>query len=281
MTTNSAAGGAIRLAPNFHHQFTELPVRERFAAAAALGFDAVEWHFPYELPKDELRALLDANGQRFIYAVTPSDWASGDYGLAGQPGREEAFRRAADKGLEYALALDSYSMQVAPGGIPAGVERERCVDTLARNLEYLCDQAKGTPLTLCLEGVCDARFPGKTFVLQTIAHAAEMVQLLGRENLKVVFDTYHLRMQEQGPLTELLERYFPLIGHVQIGNAPVRNEPGTGEIDLDFLLARLREKGYRHWVGLEYDPSRDTWSSLMWANRYGYRVHEREAAAAA
>ncbi|MES2937930.1 MAG: TIM barrel protein [Pseudomonadota bacterium] len=268
----------IRLAPNFHHQFTELPIRERFAAAAALGFDAVEWHFPYELPKRELKSLLDANGQRFIYAVTPSDWASGNYGLAGQPGRGDEFRRSADKGLEYAFELNSYSMQVAPGTIPAGAERAACIDVLARNLEYLCDQTRGSELTLCLEGVCDARFPGKSFVLRTIADAAGVVREVNRPNLKVVFDTYHLRMQEQGALSDLLDAYFPLIGHMQVGNAPVRSEPGVGEIDLDFLLRRLQAKGYAHWVGLEYDPSRDTWSSLGWARRYGYAVEDRSTA---
>ncbi len=260
----------IRLAPNFHHQFTELPIRQRFAAAAALGFDAVEWHFPYELPKEELRSLLRDNGQTFVYAVTPSDWAANNYGLAGQPGREEEFRRAADKGLDYMLTIESHAMQVAPGDIPDGVDRQRCIDSLLHNLDYLCGQAKGSPLTLCLEGVCDARFPGKTFVLRTIADAAGIVRDLNRDNLKVVFDTYHLRMQEQGSLSLLLDRYFDVIGHVQIGNAPVRNEPGTGEIDLHFLLERLEAKGYGHWVGLEYDPSRDSWASLAWAERYGY-----------
>lgn len=271
----------IRLAPNFHHQFTELPARERFAAAAALGFDAVEWHFPYEIPKQEMRDLLRDNGLRFIYAVMPSDWAAGNYGLAGQPGREEVFRRAADLGLDYMLSIGAYSMQVAPGAVPPGEERQRCFDVLHRNVEYLCDQAKGSGVTLCLEGVCDARFPGKSFVLRTIADAAGVVEALGRDNLKVVFDTYHLRMQEQGALTDLLDRYFDLIGHVQIGNAPVRHEPGVGEIDLDFLLCRLDARGYQHWVGLEYDPSKDSWSSLGWAARYGYPVTAGRPAAAA
>lgn len=270
----------IRLAPNFHHQFTELPIRDRFAAASAMGFDAVEWHFPYELPARELKALLDDNGQRFIYGVTPSDWASGNYGLAGQPGREDEFRRTANAGLEYLVEVNSYSMQVAPGAVPEGVDRRACFDTLVANLDYLCNQATGTPLTLCVEGVCDARFPGKQFVLRTIADAAQAVRAVGRDNLKVVFDTYHLRMQEQGPLSNLLDQYFDVIGHVQVGNAPVRHEPGAGELDLDFIMRRLDGRGYPYWVGLEYDPSMDTWESLLWAKRYGYAVTARPSAAA-
>ena len=60
-----------RFAPNLYHLFVELPARKRFAAAAKAGFDAVEWHFPYELSKDELKSLLDDNGLTFTYGVVP------------------------------------------------------------------------------------------------------------------------------------------------------------------------------------------------------------------
>ena len=63
-------------APNLYHQFLQLAAREGFAAAAKLGFDAVEWHFPYELPKTELKSLLDGNGLTFTYGVVPADWAN-------------------------------------------------------------------------------------------------------------------------------------------------------------------------------------------------------------
>ena len=53
----------IRFAPNFYHLFLELSIRERFAAAAKIGIDAVEWHFPYEISKQELKCLLDEYGQ--------------------------------------------------------------------------------------------------------------------------------------------------------------------------------------------------------------------------
>lgn len=75
-----------KFAPNLFHLFTELPVRARFAAAAAFGFEAVEWHFPYELPKHELKALLDKNGLQLVHALTPTDWTVTP-GLAGQPDR--------------------------------------------------------------------------------------------------------------------------------------------------------------------------------------------------
>ena len=103
-----------------------------------------------------------------------------------------------------------------------------------------------------------------------------MARLVQRENMKLVYDTYHLRMEETGTLANILNMYWPLIGHVQFGNAPTRNEPGVGEIDFDYIIECLDKKGFKGWIGLEYNPSKDTWSSLSWANRYGYRIDSRQ-----
>jgi 2-dehydrotetronate isomerase len=268
-----------RLCPNLYHQFTEIDIRERFVAAAELGFEGVEWHFPHQLPKQELKRVLDDNGLRFIYGVVPVDWTKGEFGLGGQPGREEDFRRAADEGLAYAALCNFWSLQVGHGSLPKGVERQRCIETFARNLQYVCEQAKGTDLRIVIEPVTTARF-NIPFVLSTMEQGAQVLRLVNDPRLQLVYDTYHLRMEEHGALSTILEAYWPLIGHVQIGNAPTRNEPGVGEVDLLYLIDQVDARGYNGWIGLEYDPSIDTWQSLMWAKRYGYDIRPRNAARA-
>jgi hydroxypyruvate isomerase len=263
-----------RFAPNLYHLFLELPVRERFAAAAKLGFDAVEWHFPYELSKSELKSLLDDNGLKFTYGVVPADWSKKDFGLGGQPGREDEFRRAADIALDYALQVPFGAVNVGHGALPFRVERQRCVETYVRNVQYVCDQAKGSGLIIAVEPVTMAA-SNLPFVLRTMEQGAEVARLVQRENMKLVYDTYHLRMEESGTLADILNMYWPLIGHVQFGNAPTRNEPGVGEIDFDYIIECLDQKGFKGWIGLEYNPSKDTWSSLAWTNRYGYKIDPR------
>ena len=63
-----------------------------------------------------------------------------------------------------------------------------------------------------------------------------------------------------------------MIGYVQIGNPPDRHEPGVGELDLVYLVERAIGKGYEGAIGMELDPSKDTWSSLTWMNAFGYTV---------
>jgi sugar phosphate isomerase/epimerase len=139
-----------------------------------------------------------------------------------RPGRAIPPRRRARARLSARRAVSD----VGQGTLPQGVERQRCVDTYVKNLQYICDQAKGSDLLLAIEPVTTAAH--KTpFVLSTMQQAAEVYRLVDRANLKLVYDTYHLRMEEAGSLSDLLDRFWPMIGHVQFGNAPTRNEPGA------------------------------------------------------
>ncbi|MEI7532165.1 MAG: TIM barrel protein [Betaproteobacteria bacterium] len=264
-----------RFAPNLYHLFVELPARERFAAVAELGFDAVEWHFPYEIPKTELKHLLDDNGLTFTYAVVPADWPNKNYGYAGRPGQEDLFHRAVDQALDYAAHVPFKYLNVGHGMLQPNTDRERSVETYVKNLQYICDQAKGLDLLMVVEPVTSARFK-VPFVLSTMAQGAEVHRLVNRDNCKLVFDTYHLRMEETGSLEGVLDEYWPMIGYVQFGNAPTRNEPGVGEIDFDYIIHLLEEKGHKGWIGLEYDPSINSWDSLLWTNPYGYKVKKRD-----
>lgn len=266
-----------RFAPNLYHLFLELPIEERFAAVREAGFDAIEWHFPYELDKHTLHRHLQDNGLTFVNAVTPVDWRK-DIGLTGQPGRQDEFRRSAEIALEYASLCGWVTLHPGAGQIPQGMTREACVETLKENLLWLCERAAGLPLRISIEGVCNARFPG--CVLQTMDHAVEVVRDLKQPNLHVVYDTFHLRHEHKGSLIELLRAHWSMVGHIQIGNVPGRFEPGVGEIDLHAIIREIDALGWEGWIGLELDPSKDTWSSLMWANQYGYDVKPSPHAAA-
>ena len=71
------------------------------------------------------------------------------------------------------------------------------------------------------------------------------------------YDIYHMQRME-GELAATIARLLPRIAHIQIADNPGRNEPGTGEINYDFLFRRLDEIGYDGWIGCEYKPKTTT-----------------------
>src|SRR5215813_12176256 len=79
-----------RLAANLGYLFADRPLLERFAAAAASGFKAVELQFPYGQPAAAVRREIERHRLRILGINTPLG-AAGEAGLAGVPGRERDF----------------------------------------------------------------------------------------------------------------------------------------------------------------------------------------------
>src|SRR4051812_25905669 len=84
MTRLSRGGGTMpRFAANLSMLFTEYPVLERFDRAAAAGFTAVEYLFPYGDDIAALRAALDRNGlEQILFNLPAGDFAIGERGMA-------------------------------------------------------------------------------------------------------------------------------------------------------------------------------------------------------
>ena len=96
-----------RFAANLSMLFTEYPFLERFDRAAAAGFGAVEFLFPYAEDIAGIRAALTRNGLRQVLFNLPAgDFAAGERGLANNPARKNAFRDGVAQALEIATTLE-------------------------------------------------------------------------------------------------------------------------------------------------------------------------------
>ena len=87
--------------------------------------------------------------------------------------------------------------------------------------------------------------------------AAEMIRLIGSPKLKVLYDVYHMQINE-GCICDTIRLYGDTFGHVHIADAPGRHEPGTGEIYFPRVYRALEEAGYEGYVGYELFPETTT-----------------------
>ena len=71
----------------------------------------------------------------------------------------------------------------------------------------------------------------------------------------------------EGELIATMQKHLARIAHIQLADNPGRNEPGTGEINYDFLFAHLDRIGYAGWIGCEYKPAVSTEIGLDWIQR--------------
>ncbi len=256
-----------RLAANLSMMFTELPFLDRFDAAAAAGFKAVEFLFPYDFAAAEIAQRLRGNGLSLaLFNMPPGDWASGERGLASLPGRETEFRDGVARALDYATVLDCPLVHAMAGIPPAGQPSATSAARYAANLAWAGEQAVSAGRRVVIEPINHRDMPG--YHLNTTGQGAAIVEALGRDRLGLQFDIYHCQVTE-GDISRRLATLMPIIAHVQVADVPDRHEPGTGEIAWDHVLPTLDRLGYAGWVGCEYRPAGETAAGLGWRAHYG------------
>ena len=91
--------------------------------------------------------------------------------------------------------------------------------------------------------------------LHSIPQAYAMAKGVGSPSLKLLFDFYHVQIQE-GNIIPTLDYAWDEIAYMQIGDTPGRNEPTTGEINFVNVLQHVQDKGYRGFMGMEHGISK-------------------------
>jgi 2-dehydrotetronate isomerase len=253
-----------RFAANLGYLFAERPLIERFAAAAAAGFGAVELLFPYDVAASAVTAELTRYGLTPLGINTPFG-RDGESGLAAMPGREREWEGAFKVALDYAVAIGAHSIHCLAGCVPP--EQRPAAETVyIRNLVRAAEEAAKAGILLLIEPINPRDRPH--YFLNRVEHAADIIGKVGAPNLRIQFDFYHVQIV-CGDLIRRLQAHLPLIGHVQVAGVPLRREPDEGEVNYPEIFAALDRLGYAGFVGCEYRPRGRTEDGLAWARPYG------------
>jgi len=254
-----------KFAANLTMLFNEVEFLDRFAAAAKAGFRGVEYLFPYAFPKDALADALAKHGlTQVLHNLPPGDWAKGERGLACLPGREKEFRDGVVQAISYAKALGCNRLNCLAGIASKDADAGSVRATLIANLRFASREMEGAGMKLLVEPINNYDIPG--YCLSRSDQTLALLDEVGERNLWLQYDIYHMQRSE-GELAATIEKHLGRIAHIQIADNPGRNEPGTGEINYDFLFRRLDALGYNGWVGCEYKPKTTTLEGLGWLAR--------------
>ncbi|WP_447883695.1 hydroxypyruvate isomerase [Serratia fonticola] len=251
-----------KFAANLTMMFTEYPFMERFAAAKKAGFTGVEYLFPYDFSAQEIAQELTKHQlTQVLFNLPAGNWAQGERGIACLPDRVDEFRSGVENAIVYAKVLGCRKVNCLAGKKPEQLSEEQANTTLINNLTFAANRLAEHGIELVIEAINTRDIPG--FFVNNSKQAAELVRQVGRTNLRYQYDIYHMQIME-GDLAKSIERYFPLIGHLQLADNPGRHEPGTGEINYPFLFQHIDALGYDDWIGCEYVPANGTEAGLGW-----------------
>ncbi|MFG2536141.1 TIM barrel protein [Streptomyces sp. NPDC048511] len=244
--------------------FTELPLLERPAAAAAAGFTAVELWWPWiETPTpaqaelDALKKALDDAGTQLVGLNFYAGRLPGpDRGALSLPGEEsDRFRANIDVAADFAASVGCTALNALYGNRVEGVDPAVQDELALENLVLAARAAHRIGATLLIETLNAPESP--LYPLVSAPAGIEVVdrvnEATGLGNATFLLDLYHLSMNGED-LSQVIKTYAAKTGHVQIADNPGRGAPGTGSLPLERLLDELTEAGYAGRVGLEYKP---------------------------
>jgi hydroxypyruvate isomerase len=256
----------IRFSVNISILFTEFPLLERFARAREAGFEAVELWWPRgEDPAAVEAAIKDADVDVVLLNFSAGDMPAGDRGLISDPETQEEFRANVPVALELAGAVGCTRLNALAGHELPDVARETQFELARENVRFAADAAAEEGAQVLIEAV--NTYENGPYLIPRTRVASEFVESVGRDNVALQYDAYHMQRME-GDITATIERHFAEIAHIQVADSPGRGQPGTGEINFDYVFRRIEELGYDGHVGLEYKPpGGDTEASLEWLPR--------------
>ena len=248
----------MKLSANLAVLWAELPFLERFDAAAASGFSAVEVPNPYEYSAQDLQLAMRRTGLRIILITAPPpNYTGGPMVFAATPNQECRFQHDMRRVYRYAEVLQVPTITVRAGDGDSDV----CCDTMVRNLKWASRNApKGVVLTI--EPVNKTDSPGS--FLHSYEQAAKMLDAVKKPNIRLQFDSFQAQMIH-GDAINVWQRFGLRAAHVQLSDTPGRAAPGEGDIDFRTLVDEIRKSDYSGWVSADYLPGdRQTEGSLRW-----------------
>ncbi len=249
-----------RFAANLSMMFNEHAFLDRFQAAADADFEAVEYLFPYDHPAETVAGRLSSAGlAQALFNMPPGDWAKGDRGLAALPDRKHEFRAAVDTAIRYAGVIGTPLLHMMAG--LADADDPEAIRCYRDSLRYAAERTGQAGIGLVIEPINRRDMPG--YFLNDFDRALDFVRELGLPHVRLQFDIYH-RQILHGDVIMALRAMMPHVGHIQTASVPLRNEPGTGELNDAMIFAEIDALGYAGYVGCEYRPRGTTLDGLGW-----------------
>ena len=244
---------------NLGFLWSDVSLADAIRAAKSAGFRAIECHFPYDEPIDAVQQSLDETG--FTMLGLNTILGPLNAGMAALPDSVPEARAAIDQAFHYGSHIHALNVHVMAGK-SAGESAER---VYLDNLKYASDIAAKNNMSVLIEPLNPSDMPG--YFLRDTVHACELLETLNLDNVKLMFDIYHVGRTE-GQVIDRFNSCLPLIGHVQFASVPDRGPPDHGEIDFGSIFEAIDQSGWCQPLGAEYKISGSTEETLGWMRPY-------------
>lgn len=239
--------------------YSEIDFYDRFQAAADDGFEAVEFWDWRNKDLDRVKECAEKAGVKISGFNGDNDYSLID------PEHNEKYMENLRASVEAAKKVGASSVTIHSNALGDGGVVVNHYDNLSDTVK-ICNMfqmlkecaklAEESGILMNLEGLNITTDHVGNFLKNT-QMAAEMIRMIGSPKLKVLYDVYHMQLNE-GCIGDTIKAYADTFGHIHVADAPGRHEPGTGEINYAYVFKALEENGYEGRIGFELMPLTST-----------------------
>jgi hydroxypyruvate isomerase len=235
-------------------------IGEMIGVAERLGCESIELVDPKHFPKLREHGLA--------CAIVPIDMGEGAPFVRGfnNPRHHdeviEATRRAIDQ-----CAAFGYERVITFTGMSDGIDEEAGAHNCVAGYKRIVGYAESKGVTLCLEmlNTREDSHPMKGhpgYQGNHTEYCIDIIKRVGSPHLKLLFDVYHVQIMD-GDVIRRINQHKDYIGHVHIAGNPGRHELDEyQELSAKAIMRALVRAGYDGYVGLEFIPTRDPYTSF-------------------
>jgi len=172
----------------------------------------------------------------------------------------EACVAAATEAIEAASAAGFPNIIVMSGN-RAGMADDEGQANCVEGLKKIAALAEEKKVTVCME-LLNSKRNHKDYMCDRTAWGAEMCKKVGSPRIKLLYDIYHMQVQE-GDVIATIREFMPYIGHFHTAGVPGRNEiDDSQELYYPAIMRAIADLKYEGYVAHEYGPKKDAMESL-------------------
>lgn len=248
---------------NIEEQFADLDFYERIVAAKKAGFDYIEFWGWQEKDIHRIREECQKNQVKITGFKGDLDWSLVDNET------QEEFVNWIKKSVETAKFFECNSIIIHSNSLGAEgasdfrkkYSPERQIANMVSTLMCTVPVLEENGVVMYLEPL-NNRADHAGLFLTDAGMSADIIRAVGSPNIKMLCDLFHMQIMH-GDLEKNLLDNLDIMDYIHVGDAPGRHEPGTGEINYEFLLGSLKEHGFDGTICFEFEPKTDTKAALI------------------
>ena len=232
--------------------FEQYDFYDRIKIAADCGLDAIEFWDPADKDTDKIGAIAAQCGVAVAICTTVTPW---DLRMNGSC---KAVEKSVKESIKKAKAMNCPSLIGLSGDIDSAKDTQKGI--LINNLRVVKDTCEAEGITLNME-ILNSYVDHKGYYLDCSHEGFEIVRSVHSDNIKVLFDIYHMQIME-GNIISTIKANIDKIGHFHSAGVPGRHEHFSGEVNYPGIIEQIDKLDYKGYFGLEYWPTFDNKASL-------------------